>query len=50
MPLSKPGDIGVTAIVELLAFVRSEETLGIFAQIPPFFAIRANRDEKEQET
>ena len=41
MPLSKPGDIGVTAIVELLAFISSDETLGIFGQTPPFFAIRA---------
>ena len=39
MPLSKPGDTGVTAIVELLAFIRSDEMIGTFAQTPPLLAI-----------
>ena len=39
MPLSKSGEIGVTAIVELLALISSDETLGVFAQAPPFFQI-----------
>jgi hypothetical protein len=39
--LSKPGNMGVTAIVELLAFISSDEMFGVFAQTPPFLTIRA---------
>jgi hypothetical protein len=39
--------MGVTAIVELLAFVSSDETLGAFAQTP-ILAIAPDSDQKKR--
>src|SRR5262245_18398730 len=44
MPLSRPGDIGVTVIVELLAFISADETL----RAPPSPAILGHLSRESQ--